>query len=93
MRSFKSEGGATVTDEMLNAWGEAAEHGNYPGQANGAIVYSGEAPSDAELAARKSVEVTLSPDVLRLLDMRAAHSGITRDELVQRAVIHELAYA
>lgn len=93
MDSFKSEGGVTVTDEMLNAWGEAAERGDYPGRANGAVVYVGDAPSDAELAARKSVEVAFSPDVLRLLDLRAAHSGVTRDELVQRAVIRELAYA
>ena len=93
MKSFKSEGGVTVTDEMLNAWGEAAERGDYPGSPDGEELFSGDAPSDAEESAMRSVDVAFSPDVLRLLDLRAARDGVSRDALVQKAVIKELANA
>ena len=48
MKSFTSEGGVIVTDKMLNAWGEAAERGDYPGDPDGEELFLSGAASDAE---------------------------------------------
>lgn len=49
---FRAEGGVIVTPDMLDAWTDAAERGDYPGLGGDAVVYFGcIPPTDDELEA------------------------------------------
>ena len=89
---FKAEGGITVTDDMLNAWADAAERGDYPGLGGDGVVYSGRIPpTDAELDAETVRAVGLSDDLWDMVDARAKHSGVSVSEIVRQALVRELA--
>lgn len=89
---FKAEGGVTVTDDMLNAWADAAERGDYPGLGGDGVVYSGRIPpTDAELEAETVRAVGLSDDLWDMVDARARHSGVSVSEIVRQALVRELA--
>ncbi len=91
---FKAEGGVTVTDDMLNAWADAAERGDYPGLGGDGVVYSGRIPpTDAELEAETVRAVGLSDDLWDMVDARAKHSGVSVSEIVRQALVRELATA
>lgn len=89
---FKAEGGVTVTDDMLDAWADAAERGDYPGLGGDGVVYSGRIPpTDAELEAETVRAVGLSDDLWDMVDARAKHSGVSVSEIVRQALVRELA--
>ena len=91
---FKAEGGVTVTDDMLDAWADAAERGDYPGLGGDGVVYSGRIPpADAELEAETVRAVGLSDDLWDMVDARAKHSGVSVSEIVRQALVRELATA
>lgn len=91
MESFKGEGGVTVTDAMLNAWGEAAESGDYPGEREGETFYVGVPPTDAQVAAGIDVTVRgVSPGMMSLVAVHAARLGVSVDEWIRRAIAREL---
>lgn len=91
---FKAEGGVTVTDDMLDAWADAAERGDYPGLGGNGVVYSGRIPpTDAELEAETVRAVGLSDDLWDMVDARAKHSGVSVSEIVRQALVRELATA
>lgn len=91
---FKAEGGVTVTDDMLDAWADAAERGDYPGLGGDGVVYSGRIPpTDAELEAETVRAVGLSDDLWDMVDARAKHSGVSVSEIVRQALVRELATA
>lgn len=91
---FKAEGGVTVTDDMLDAWADAAERGDYPGLGGDGVVYSGRIPpTDAELEAETVRAVGLSDDLWDMFDARAKHSGVSVSEIVRQALVRELATA
>ncbi|WP_307998044.1 CopG family transcriptional regulator [uncultured Bifidobacterium sp.] len=91
---FKAEGGVTVTDDMLDAWADAAESGDYPGLGGDGVVYSGRIPpTDAELEAETVRAVGLSDDLWDMVDARAKHSGVSVSEIVRQALVRELATA
>ena len=51
---FRAEGGVIVTPDMLDAWADAAELGDYPGFGGDATVYFGRIPpTDDELKAER----------------------------------------
>ncbi|WP_169276011.1 hypothetical protein [Bifidobacterium moraviense] len=58
MKSFKGEGGITVTDAMLEDWGEAAERGDYPGESAEETFHIGVPPTDAQVAAGAGLSST-----------------------------------
>lgn len=89
---FKAEGGITVTGDMLDAWADAAEHGDYPGLGGDGVVYSGRIPpTDAELEAETVRAVGLSDDLWDMVDARAKYSGVSVSEIVRQALVRELA--
>lgn len=89
---FKAEGGVTVTDDMLDAWADAAERGDYPGLGGDGVVYSGRIPpTDAELEAETVRAVGLSDDLWDMVDARARNSGVSVSEIVRQALVRELA--
>lgn len=91
---FKAEGGVTVTDDMLDAWADAAERGDYPGLGGDGVVYSGRIPpTDAELEAETVRAVGLSDDLWDMVDARAKRSGVSVSEIVRQALVRELATA
>lgn len=91
---FKAEGGVTVTDDMLDAWADAAGRGDYPGLGGDGVVYSGRIPpTDAELEAETVRAVGLSDDLWDMVDARAKHSGVSVSEIVRQALVRELATA
>ena len=91
---FKAEGGVTVTDDMLDAWADSAERGDYPGLGGDGVVYSGRIPpTDAELEAETVRAVGLSDDLWDMVDARAKHSGVSVSEIVRQALVRELATA
>lgn len=91
---LKAEGGVTVTDDMLDAWADAAERGDYPGLGGDGVVYSGRIPpTDAELEAETVRAVGLSDDLWDMVDARAKHSGVSVSEIVRQALVRELATA
>ena len=91
---FKAEGGVTVTDDMLDAWADAAERGDYPGLGGDGVVYSGRIPpTDAELESETVRAVGLSDDLWDMVDARAKHSGVSVSEIVRQALVRELATA
>ena len=91
MKDFIAEGGVTVTDEMLNAWGEAAERGDYPGESEGETFYMGVPPTDDQVASGVDVTVRdVPPGVLALINARASGLGVSVDEWIRRALVREL---
>lgn len=87
--AFIAEGGAEVTDDMLERWADDAEQGKYQGRPG--MIFVGRPPlTDEELA---SVTFKVQPSVLKLVDTQASATGISRSEFIRRALTHELANA
>lgn len=88
---FRGEGGLEVTDEMLDAWADAAERGDYPGEGP-TLVYEGRyLPTDADVAQLVDAAVELPPDLLALVDARAKREGVSRSEFVRASLVGRLA--
>ena len=87
--TVRTEDGHEVRDRQFERWGQAAEHGEYPGRRDEILV--GRPPlSNEELM---TVTFKAQPTVIKMRDARARREGVTRSELLRHAVERELASA
>lgn len=77
----------SFTDEQLNAWGEAAERGDYGGS-KGPVMHGPIFPVDRSYP--DSVSFGVSPDMLALIDAKAKRLGIGRDDVIRHAIARDL---